>query len=133
MWTGIFGKWHIGGNYPYRPIDRGFDKWLGLGNGGLSLGSDLWDNDRMNDRYWYNGEIVERSGFSTDVYFDEAMAFITDCKERGTAFFAYLPTNVPHFDNNKARHEENRKNASWKNFISDSCDLVIACRNLIRQ
>ena len=22
--TGIFGKWHVGGNYPYRPIDRGF-------------------------------------------------------------------------------------------------------------
>ncbi len=23
--TGIFGKWHLGDNYPYRPQDRGFD------------------------------------------------------------------------------------------------------------
>jgi len=30
--TGIFGKWHLGTNYPYRPIDRGFEEWLGKGN-----------------------------------------------------------------------------------------------------
>jgi len=30
--TGLFGKWHLGSNYPYRPIDRGFDEWLGHGD-----------------------------------------------------------------------------------------------------
>ena len=73
--TGIFGKWHLGGNYPYRPIDRGFDEWLGLGNGGVGLADDLWDNDRMDDRYWHNGQIVGKDGFCTDVYFEEAMEF----------------------------------------------------------
>ena len=73
--TGIFGKWHVGANYPYRPIDRGFDEWLGLGNNGLATSADLWDNDRMNDTYWHNGEPVKREGFCTDVYFDAAMAF----------------------------------------------------------
>src|SRR5512144_3435312 len=24
--TGIFGKWHLGDNYPHRPMDRGFDE-----------------------------------------------------------------------------------------------------------
>src|SRR5262245_22695973 len=24
--TGIFGKWHLGDNYPYRPMDRGFEE-----------------------------------------------------------------------------------------------------------
>jgi arylsulfatase len=24
--TGLFGKWHVGDNYPYRPIDRGFQE-----------------------------------------------------------------------------------------------------------
>ena len=32
--TGHFGKWHLGTNYPFRPIDRGFDEWLGHGDGG---------------------------------------------------------------------------------------------------
>ncbi len=29
--TGMFGKWHLGSNYPFRHIDRGFDQWLGFG------------------------------------------------------------------------------------------------------
>ena len=97
--TGIFGKWHLGGNYPYRPIDRGFDEWLGLGNSGLSMADDFWDNDRMNDRYWNNGKMVSRKGFSTDVYFDAAMNFLKQGKEKKIPSFVYLPTNVPHNDN----------------------------------
>ena len=42
--TGLFGKWHLGANYPYRPIDRGFDEWIGLGNNGLATSQDHWDN-----------------------------------------------------------------------------------------
>jgi arylsulfatase A-like enzyme len=34
--TGLFGKWHLGTDYPYRPIDRGFDEWLGHGDGGAA-------------------------------------------------------------------------------------------------
>ena len=26
--TGIFGKWHLGDNYPFRPEDRGFNETL---------------------------------------------------------------------------------------------------------
>ena len=97
--TGTFGKWHLGGNYPYRPMDRGFDEWLGLGNGGLSIADDFWDNDRMNDRYWHNGEMVSRNGFSTDVYFQAAMDFLKQGKQHKKPSFVYLPTNVPHNDN----------------------------------
>lgn len=96
--TGIFGKWHIGACYPYRPIDRGFDEWLGLGNNGLATTADLWDNDRMNDTYWHNGALEKRPGFCSDVYFEAAMAFMADCKKNGAPFFAYVATNVPHWD-----------------------------------
>jgi arylsulfatase A-like enzyme len=98
--TGIFGKWHLGGNYPFRPIDRGFDEWLGLGNGGVGLADDLWDNDRMDDRYWHNGQIVGKDGFCTDVYFEQAMEFARQNKRNHKPFFIYLPTNVPHRANN---------------------------------
>ena len=47
--TGHFGKWHLGTNYPYRPIDRGFDQWLGHGDGGTGCTTDHWGNDRVND------------------------------------------------------------------------------------
>ncbi|VGO18541.1 arylsulfatase [Pontiella sulfatireligans] len=96
--TGIFGKWHIGANYPLRPMDRGFDEWIGLGNNGLATANDVWDNDRMDDRYYHNGEIVSRPGFCTDVYFSEAMTFMTKCQKEKKPFFAYIATNVPHWD-----------------------------------
>ena len=31
--TGMFGKWHLGDNYPYRPQDRGFDEVITHGGG----------------------------------------------------------------------------------------------------
>src|SRR5262249_30613464 len=34
--TGIFGKWHLGDNYPLRPIDRGFQEELVCTGGGLT-------------------------------------------------------------------------------------------------
>src|SRR4029077_14857857 len=34
--TGIFGKWHLGDNYPYRPQERGFHEVLTFGGGAIS-------------------------------------------------------------------------------------------------
>ncbi len=92
--TGHFGKWHLGRNYPYRPIDRGFDQWVGHGDGGTGTSSDYWGNDKMNDTYWRNGKWEKFSGFCTDIYFDESMKFIE--RNKGKPFFVYLATNVPH-------------------------------------
>ena len=92
--TGHFGKWHLGRNYPYRPVDRGFDQWVGHGDGGTGTASDYWGNDKMNDTYWRNGKWEKFSGFCTDIYFDESMQFIENPKDK--PFFVYLATNVPH-------------------------------------
>lgn len=92
--TGHFGKWHLGENYPYRPMDRGFDEWVGIGDGGLGTASDFWGNDRMDDVYIRNGKWEKIKGFNTDVFFDEAMKFIRNSKNN--PFFVYLATNVPH-------------------------------------
>ncbi len=42
--TGHFGKWHLGGHRPFRPIDRGFQEWLGQGDGGTGCMTDYWGN-----------------------------------------------------------------------------------------
>ncbi len=38
--TGIFGKWHLGDNYPMRAIDQGFQEALTLNGGGIGQPSD---------------------------------------------------------------------------------------------
>src|SRR5262245_20970690 len=38
--TGIFGKWHLGDNYPLRAMDQGFQEALVLKGGGIGQPSD---------------------------------------------------------------------------------------------
>ncbi|MEM9527825.1 MAG: sulfatase-like hydrolase/transferase, partial [Bacteroidota bacterium] len=94
--TGLFGKWHLGANYPYRPMDRGFDEWLGQGDGGTGTTDDWFDNDRVNDYYWHNGEREQHEGFAPDVFYDAAIDFMKTSQESDKPFFIYLPTFLPH-------------------------------------
>ena len=92
--TGIFGKWHLGDEYPFRPTDRGFSESLIHKGGAVSQAADYWNNDRMNDTYYHNEKPKKYEGFSSDVFFENAMKFIDDHKNE--RFFAYIPTSVPH-------------------------------------
>lgn len=92
--TGIFGKWHLGDNYPYRPQDRGFDEVLIHMGGGIGNIPDAWANSYFEDIYQRNGRPEKFDGYCTEVWFGEAIQFIKENHER--PFFCYLPTNAPH-------------------------------------
>ena len=92
--TGIFGKWHLGDNYPFRPQDRGFDESLIHGGGVVGETPDFWGNDYYDDTYLRNGKLEKVAGYCTDVWFEEAAKFIE--KNRHNPFFLYLATNTPH-------------------------------------
>ncbi len=92
--TGIFGKWHLGDNYPFRPQDRGFQEVLINGGGGVGQTPDYWGNDYFDDTYWHNGKPKKFSGYCTDIWFDGALKFIEANKHR--PFFCYIPTNAAH-------------------------------------
>lgn len=92
--TGMFGKWHLGDNYPRRPIDLGFQKAIWHGGGAIGNTNDYWDNDYFDDHYYDNGEYRPFEGYCTDVWFREAKKFIGDNRDR--PFFCYVATNAPH-------------------------------------
>ena len=94
--TGMFGKWHIGDNFPFRPEDRGFTEVVRHGGGGVGQAPDYWDNAYFDDTYWHNGKPQKYSGYCSDIYFSEAKRFITESKAAGKPFFAYISTNAPH-------------------------------------
>jgi arylsulfatase A-like enzyme len=94
--TAIFGKWHLGSNLPYRPIDRGFDEWLGQGDGGTGTTDDHFLNDRVNDHYLHNGEWKQITGWAPEVFYHSAYQYIRDRKKDQKPFFIYLPTYLPH-------------------------------------
>lgn len=92
--TGMFGKWHLGDNYPYRPQDRGFETTLHHGGGGVGQTPDVWGNDYFDDVYWSGNDLQPVRGYCTDVFFAAAQEFITT--ESDKPFFCYLATNAPH-------------------------------------
>ena len=92
--TGMFGKWHLGDNYPFRPEDKGFQRVVRHGGGGVQQTPDYWGNDYFDDTYWADSEPTKYEGYCTDVFFDEALKFIENSKDE--PFFAYIATNAPH-------------------------------------
>jgi arylsulfatase A-like enzyme len=92
--TGLFGKWHLGDNAPYRPQDRGFQHVVAHGGGGVGQTPDYWRNNYHDDVYAVNGTWTPFEGYCTDVWFREALAFIE--RHRDRPFFCYLSTNAPH-------------------------------------
>jgi arylsulfatase len=94
--TGIFGKWHLGDNYPYRPQDRGFEETLWFPSSHINSLPDYWENDYFDDVYWKNGVRERFDGYCTEVFFREAKAWMHKRIADDEPFFAYLPTNAPH-------------------------------------
>jgi arylsulfatase A-like enzyme len=94
--TGMFGKWHLGDNYPSRPQDQGFDHVVWSHGGGVTQAPDYWDNDYFDDTYEVNGAYKQFKGYCTDVWFEEAMKFMKQSQKDDKPFFAYIPTNAAH-------------------------------------
>jgi arylsulfatase A-like enzyme len=93
--TGIFGKWHLGDNYPLRPQDQGFQECLVLRGGGLTQPADPPGGSHYHDPIlFHNGKQEQVKGYCSDVFTDAAIHFIE--QSHGRPFFAYLPFNCPH-------------------------------------
>lgn len=93
--TGIFGKWHLGDNYPLRAIDQGFVEALTLNGGGIGQPSDPPGGESyFNPMLRRNGEWIRTKGYVSDVLADATIDFIKGNRER--PFFAYLAFNAPH-------------------------------------
>ncbi len=93
--TGIFGKWHLGDNFPHRPMDRGFQEAAyHLGWGFTSAPE--FANTLFDGRYFHNGVEKRFAGHATDFWFERATAWMRERREKGEPFLLYLPTNAPH-------------------------------------
>ncbi len=98
--TGIFGKWHLGDQDPYRPDQRGFDEVFIHGAGGIGQSYAGSCGDAPNNKYFdpailHNNRFEKTQGFCTDVFFDQAISWMGSQKGK-KPFFAYISTNAPH-------------------------------------
>ena len=97
--TGLFGKWHLGDNYPSRPIDQGFDESVMHLSGGMGQVGDFttWfqgDRSYFDPVLWHNGKQQGYEGYCSDIFTDGAIDFIA--QNAADPFFCYLSFNAPH-------------------------------------
>ena len=97
--TGIFGKWHLGDNYPSRPNDQGFDESLIHLSGGMGQVGDVTtyfkgDSSYFDPTLWHNGKQQAYRGYCSDIFAANAIDFIE--KNQKKPFFCYLSFNAPH-------------------------------------
>ena len=94
--TGIFGKWHLGDNYPYRPQDRGYQESIWYPSSHIPSAAGHFNDDYFDDVYRHNGVDRKFEGYTTDVFFREAQAWMKRQAERHEPFLCYLPLAAAH-------------------------------------
>lgn len=108
--TAIFGKWHLGAQQQFLPLQHGFDEYVGL-----PYSNDMWPvgydgvpiTDTSDRKYRYpplplmNGNekmkeirTLEDQATLTTLYTEKAVDFIRQNKDK--PFFLYMPQSMPH-------------------------------------
>ncbi|MEG2070201.1 MAG: sulfatase-like hydrolase/transferase, partial [Bacteroidales bacterium] len=86
--TGLFGKWHLGYNYPMRPIDQGYDEYYAWEEMQFYRTNPIMEENGINKQY--------KDRFLTDVVFEKALGYIEKNTAKEEPFFMYLATYLPH-------------------------------------
>ena len=91
--TGIFGKWHLGYDPVYNPINQGFDEFIGFVSGNVDYHSHI-DQEGYKD-WWFDNELNEEVGYSTDLISKHSIDFIKKNKDEN--FLLYIAHESPHY------------------------------------
>lgn len=106
--TAIYGKWHLGDEKKFLPLQQGFDEYVGI-----PYSNDMWPmgyDGKPSSAGWKatiaklpiveNNEIsryvetLEDQGKLTKLYTEKAVSFIE--RNKNNPFFLYLPHSMPH-------------------------------------
>ena len=91
--VGGFGKWHLGYEPKFGPLEHGFDHFFGPLGGGVDYYYHCeWDGVHM---LYENQRPVRREGYLTDLITDGAVEFVRRYKSP-KPFFLYMPYTAPH-------------------------------------
>jgi arylsulfatase A-like enzyme len=92
--TALIGKWHLGERPNFGPLLSGYDHFWGFRRAGIDYfshenlgGHDLWDDDTE----------IHRTGYSTDLFGDQAIITLNRFAKVRKPFFLSLHFNAPHW------------------------------------
>jgi arylsulfatase A-like enzyme len=97
--TALVGKWHQGFSASHHPQSRGFDEYFGFLVGGHNFflhkdAEPKFGSAHSHDMIYRGREVQKLEGYTTDLFTDEAMAFIK--RQAQKPWFLYLAYNAVH-------------------------------------
>ncbi len=96
--TAIYGKWHLGHQKPFLPLQHGFDEYFGL-----PYSNDMWPGHPTQKDFYPDLPLIEGDEVMrrdpdqsqlTTWYTERAVGFIERNREK--PFFLYVPHSMPH-------------------------------------
>ena len=103
--TAIFGKWHLGYNAKFNPVNQGFDEYIGFVSGNVDYHSHV-DQEGFED-WWEGSQLKKETGYSTDLISKHAVDFIKRNKDE--SFLLYISHEAPHYPIQGRASEAERK------------------------
>ncbi len=91
--SGIFGKWHLGYEPKFNPMEHGWDKFFGYTGGNVHY----FNHRELSDLHvLFHGRLpVYRDGYMTHLITDASIEFVESHKDG--PFFLYVAHECPHF------------------------------------
>jgi arylsulfatase A-like enzyme len=91
--TGIIGKWHLGYDTSFSPINNGFDHFRGYVSGNIDYHSHI-DQTGIYD-WWLDKDTIVEDGYVTDLITGAATEFIRNHQD--VPYFLYISHEAPHY------------------------------------
>jgi arylsulfatase A len=92
--TGLIGKWHLGYDPKFHPMNDGFDEFRGFVGGNVDYHTHIAGYGLKQLDWWKDKKIENETGYTTDLLTKYATDFIARNKDK--PFFLYLAHAAPH-------------------------------------
>lgn len=91
--TGIIGKWHLGYDTAFSPINNGFNYFKGYVSGNIDYHSHIDQTGHFD--WWLNKDTINEEGYVTDLITESAIQYLRN--NRDNPFFLYVSHEAPHY------------------------------------
>jgi len=92
--TALIGKWHLGYDTKFHPLNYGFDEFRGFVGGNVDYHTHVAGYGTQQLDWWNNRKIENEKGYSADLLTRYATSFIARNKDK--PFFLYLAHGAVH-------------------------------------
>lgn len=92
--TALFGKWHLGYDHKFHPMNYGFDEFRGFVGGAVDNHTHVATHGSRELDWWKDRKIEDEKGYSTDLLTQYATDFIA--RNKDAPFFLYLAHGAVH-------------------------------------